>query len=149
RRHDDDEAAEHRRAGARGERLTGCGSRPPAPESGRNRHRPPAFDRWAARFGAMVPPGPPVPGRGAPPLIRIAEGTNHMGFKDKVALVTGAGSGIGEAIARELAGLGAKVVVADINAGGAGRVADSIAGDGGQAAPFVADSASPDDNEKA
>ena len=72
-----------------------------------------------------------------------------MSFNNKVALVTGAGSGIGEAIAKELAGLGASVVVADINEAGAQRVTDEIAAAGGTARPFVADSASPDDNERA
>lgn len=72
-----------------------------------------------------------------------------MSFNNKVALVTGAGSGIGEAIAKELAGLGASVVVADINEAGAQRVADEIAVTNGEAAPFKADSASPDDNERA
>lgn len=72
-----------------------------------------------------------------------------MSFNNKVALVTGAGSGIGEAIAKELAGLGASVVVADINEAGAQRVTDEIAAAGGTARPFVADSASTDDNERA
>ena len=72
-----------------------------------------------------------------------------MAFKDKVALVTGAGSGIGEAVARDLAGLGAKVVVTDIGRDSAQRVADAIAAAGGEAAAFVADSASPQDNERA
>lgn len=72
-----------------------------------------------------------------------------MSFNNKVALVTGAGSGIGEAIAKELASLGASVVVADINEAGAQRVADEIAVAEGKAAPFKADSASPDDNERA
>ncbi len=44
------------------------------------------------------------------------------------ALVTGAGSGLGEAVARELARLGAKVAVLDINAAGAQRVAADIGG---------------------
>lgn len=43
-------------------------------------------------------------------------------------LVTGAGSGIGEAIARELAAAGARVVIADINEEAARRVAAEYAG---------------------
>jgi len=38
-----------------------------------------------------------------------------MRFQDKVAVVTGAASGFGEAIARRLAAEGARVVVADVN----------------------------------
>jgi NAD(P)-dependent dehydrogenase (short-subunit alcohol dehydrogenase family) len=72
-----------------------------------------------------------------------------MSFQGKVALVTGAGSGIGEAIAKELAGLGVKIVVADISRDGAQRVVDEILAAGGEAAPFLADSASPQDNQKA
>ncbi|MDR2991085.1 MAG: SDR family oxidoreductase [Burkholderiaceae bacterium] len=47
-------------------------------------------------------------------------------FSGKVALVTGAASGIGEAVARLLAAGGAKVVVADFNGEGASRVAASL-----------------------
>ncbi|MNF78272.1 Cyclopentanol dehydrogenase [compost metagenome] len=39
-----------------------------------------------------------------------------MQFKDKVVLVTGAASGIGEAVARAFAREGARVMLADINA---------------------------------
>ena len=53
-----------------------------------------------------------------------------MGRLDgKVAIVTGAGSGIGEASARLMAREGALVVVADINRTEAGRVAAEIGGD--------------------
>lgn len=72
-----------------------------------------------------------------------------MSFEGKVGLVTGAGSGIGEAIAKELAGLGARIVLADISRDGAQRVADDIVASGGEAVPFVADSASPEDNKDA
>jgi NAD(P)-dependent dehydrogenase (short-subunit alcohol dehydrogenase family) len=46
----------------------------------------------------------------------------------KVAVVTGAGSGIGEATARLMAREGASIVVADINGTGAARVADDLDG---------------------
>ena len=52
-----------------------------------------------------------------------------MRLKNKVALVTGGGSGIGEAICIRLAEEGATVMVADINEDSARRVAESI-GDG-------------------
>jgi 3-oxoacyl-[acyl-carrier protein] reductase len=54
-------------------------------------------------------------------------------FDEKVAIVTGAGGGIGQAYAEALAREGAAVVVADINTDGAQRVVDGIAGEGGTA----------------
>ena len=51
-----------------------------------------------------------------------------MDLTDKVALVTGAASGIGAGVARRLADAGARVVVADIDDSGAKAVADEISG---------------------
>lgn len=56
-----------------------------------------------------------------------------MRFQNKVAIVTGAGQGIGEAYARALAAEGASVVVAEINCEAGARVASSIRGNGGKA----------------
>ncbi len=57
-------------------------------------------------------------------------------FKGKVAIVTGAASGIGAAIARALAADGAKVLVADRDAVGADNVTNSINASGGTARAF-------------
>ncbi|TNM36455.1 SDR family oxidoreductase [Nocardioides albidus] len=56
-----------------------------------------------------------------------------MRFENKVAVVTGAAQGIGEAYARALAGEGAAVVVADLDEEAGAEVAASIAEDGGRA----------------
>ncbi|MEO0004304.1 MAG: hypothetical protein RLZZ22_1996 [Pseudomonadota bacterium] len=51
-----------------------------------------------------------------------------MNIQGQAALVTGGGSGLGEATARELARLGAKVAVLDVNLDNARRVAEDIGG---------------------
>lgn len=60
-------------------------------------------------------------------------------LEGKVAVVTGAGSGLGEASARCLAAAGASVVVNDVDAEQAQRVAGSIDESGGRALAVVAD----------
>ena len=56
-----------------------------------------------------------------------------MKLQGKVAIVTGAASGIGKAIARRFAGEGAKVVIADLNLDQANAVAAEIKSSGGEA----------------
>jgi meso-butanediol dehydrogenase/(S,S)-butanediol dehydrogenase/diacetyl reductase len=57
-----------------------------------------------------------------------------MRLKDKVAIITGGGSGFGEVTARLFAREGAAIMIADINGEAAQTVAGSIAAEGGQAA---------------
>lgn len=52
----------------------------------------------------------------------------RMNLTDASAIVTGGASGIGEASARQLADLGAKVVIADLNEDGGQQVASEIGG---------------------
>lgn len=69
-------------------------------------------------------------------------------FVDKVAIVTGGGSGLGEAIGKSLATKGAKVVLSDINLEGAERVAGEIVDAGGIASAIQQDTAEPEESEK-
>jgi 2-dehydro-3-deoxy-L-rhamnonate dehydrogenase (NAD+) len=66
-------------------------------------------------------------------------------FDGKVALVTGGGSGIGEAIAHRLSAEGARVVVMDVNA----RDAERVTGELAAASPFVGDVTDPEASERA
>jgi NAD(P)-dependent dehydrogenase (short-subunit alcohol dehydrogenase family) len=59
--------------------------------------------------------------------------------KDKVIIVTGAGSGIGLTTAHTLAAAGAKVVLADINLGTVEAAVEDIRGSGGEAAATAVD----------
>jgi len=62
-----------------------------------------------------------------------------MRLKNKVALVTGAASGIGKAIAMRFAGAGAIVAIADLDKAAAAGVVAEIARSGGRALPVVLD----------
>lgn len=72
-----------------------------------------------------------------------------MGILDgKIAVVTGAGSGIGRAIALLYAAEGARVVVSDIDETGGNDTLNLITKKNGQAIYVPADSSSPNDNKR-
>ncbi|AWB82256.1 short-chain dehydrogenase [Corynebacterium yudongzhengii] len=74
---------------------------------------------------------------------------DYAGLKGKVALITGAGSGIGEAIALDLGAHGVKVVATDINEESAQKVAEEIKQAGGEAAALKHDATSAEEHQKA
>ncbi len=71
-----------------------------------------------------------------------------MRLKDKVALITGAASGIGKSTSLLFGQEGAKVMCVDVNGEGAERVANQIADSGGEAAPLTVDVAREDDVQR-
>jgi len=68
-------------------------------------------------------------------------------FTDRIALVTGGGSGLGEAIGTLLAAKGAKVVLTDIDLESAERVAKQITDAGGVASAIAQDVSKPEQSE--
>jgi NAD(P)-dependent dehydrogenase (short-subunit alcohol dehydrogenase family) len=72
-----------------------------------------------------------------------------MQLNDKTAVVTGAGSGLGQAIACELAARGAAVGLLDISLERAQQTADTITANNGQAFALAADVSKADDLDQA
>lgn len=68
-------------------------------------------------------------------------------YSGRTAIVTGAGSGIGAAIALQLGGFGAHVVVSDVSEAGMEAIAGQITAAGGKASTFRADVARATDVE--
>jgi NAD(P)-dependent dehydrogenase (short-subunit alcohol dehydrogenase family) len=68
-------------------------------------------------------------------------------LKDKVAIITGAGSGIGKATAELFAAEGAKVIISDINEKNGTETVDELKKKGGEAFFIKTDSSKPEDNE--
>lgn len=69
----------------------------------------------------------------------MAWDSNAFRLDGKVAIVTGAGAGIGRAIAELFASAGASVVVSDLDGDAARAVADGIVGSGGRAVGCACD----------
>jgi len=67
-----------------------------------------------------------------------------MSLRERVAVITGAGSGIGRSSAKEFAAAGAKVVIADINRDGAEETARQIEAAGGTALAMQTDVSNPE-----
>ncbi len=74
----------------------------------------------------------------------IPQGIGVFSLDGRTALVTGAGGGVGAAIAEAFAAAGARVLVTDINKDAAAEVADRITARGGVAEPFALDVCDPD-----
>lgn len=70
---------------------------------------------------------------------------NKMRLKDKVAIITGSGQGLGRAYAFAYGKEGAKVVIAEINLENAEKVAKEITDTGGEAIAVKVDVSSADD----
>lgn len=68
-----------------------------------------------------------------------AQRLGRFDFNGQVALVTGAGRGVGEVIAREFHASGARVIVSDVDAAEAGRVAKSLDASGKSAMAMTLD----------
>jgi glucose 1-dehydrogenase len=75
--------------------------------------------------------------------------SDWLGLRDRICVVTGAASGIGECVARSLARVGAQVAVLDRDEAGAGRVASELRDAGARALAVRCDVSRPEDVQAA
>ena len=87
--------------------------------------------------GATAHPGAELPGHGGSAIFPAM--STHAAAPERVALVTGASSGIGEATARQLASRGLRVVLAARRADRLEMLSKEIAVAGGEALPVAVD----------
>src|SRR5436190_3766112 len=78
----------------------------------------------------------------------LAQGGQGDALRDRVAIVTGAGQGIGRTFVKALAAAGAIPVIAERNAHNAQRVAQEIASAAGRSLSVVTDVSDPGSVEK-
>lgn len=71
-----------------------------------------------------------------------------LGLKDKVAIITGGGQGVGRIMAHGFAKEGARVVIGDLNKDGADKVVKEVEGLGGRAIAIQSDVSRLDDMER-
>ncbi|EID10472.1 3-oxoacyl-[acyl-carrier-protein] reductase FabG [Mycolicibacterium hassiacum DSM 44199] len=81
--------------------------------------------------------------------LNVAEALRVFGLDGRTALVTGAGGGVGAAVAERFAAAGARVLVTDVDEAAAARVAGRITEAGGSAEPFALDVCDPDNTAAA
>src|SRR6185436_6129241 len=98
-----------------------CRARAGPPECSTSRTRPKGLAAPARIHGRLPRAAPPRSGRTGP-----HGKETPMQLQDKVAIVTGAASGIGKEIAREYVAAGAKVAIADLSLAAAQAAADEL-----------------------
>jgi len=108
-----------------------------------HRTHPERLALWIAEFADHVEGEPATRA-----LRRANAGPAAQPFGGHLVVVTGAGSGIGRAIAIAFAKAGAEVIAADLDLAGVKRTCDDVATHGGAAQPYQVDVSAPEEMER-